>query len=622
MAWYCDAVSGSDSNPGTEARPFLTIAKGLAASRGITSGTPRSIVLREGTFYPLATIELDTQDSGLSIVAYPGEEPTVSGSLPLKGLQWTTYNVSGNGQMVVMQNTNAIYGCCQPGQPGPGVEYFGKVDNASACQALCEADTTCTAWTFEGIQTGDYANMCYGRTDGQWSPVSESNITSGHYVTGPDIWVADLPEEAKASGLITARTYGMLMGSARAGSDNSDPSGTFDWTRTIRARYPNVQSPETDFFPSGWHSGGVTWGPIREDNTSYTPVYIDTPSDPGALLFHNFQGGYGGHCDIFTADNFSFWCGEHTQGGGAFPFKQPWGADFASGVIPMVIDGAKAAGKMVLHTWREAHWATWDFILDQFAVQPDGSINTNWTIGGFQGARGASEGAEWWLDNAFELLDAPNEFYIDTDEGKVYYFGNNSAANNHSVAVPSGLFAPTVLPVIFNVSGNQDKPVTNLTFDGIRVVGAASSYMLPHVVPSGGDWSLAPYGALMAEGTEGLTVQGCLFERVDGHAVFLRGYHRSAAVTNNEFAWVGSTAIVTFGRSKDTLMDMTEGNYPDGTEITENLIREVGIGPEKQQSCIMDTKTSGSHIADLICINGERGRVVFKQCRMYDVVET
>ena len=42
--------------------------------------------------------------------------------------------------------------------------------------------------------------------------------------------------------------------------------------------------------------------------------------------------------------------------------------------------------------------------------------------------------------------------------------------------------------------------------------------MEPHGVPSGGDWGLERLGALYFEGTEGLSVRGCQFERLDVRA--------------------------------------------------------------------------------------------------------
>ena len=47
----------------------------------------------------------------------------------------------------------------------------------------------------------------------------------------------------------------------------------------------------------------------------------------------------------------------------------------------------------------------------------NGGIDKNGSLffgdGGFQGAEGHDTGAEWFVENVFEELDAPNEFYFD-----------------------------------------------------------------------------------------------------------------------------------------------------------------------------------------------------------------
>ena len=44
--------------------------------------------------------------------------------------------------------------------------------------------------------------------------------------------------------------------------------------------------------------------------------------------------------------------------------------------------------------------------------------------GGFQDARAAKVGAEWYLENALELLDQPNEYYY-SKESKLLYLCYN-----------------------------------------------------------------------------------------------------------------------------------------------------------------------------------------------------
>ncbi len=94
------APTGSDSNPGTLAAPFATIAKAQAAVRGIVGNSNSSVVvmLRAGTYFQTEPLSFTTADSGTKSVEiswqnYPGETPVISGglqvSLKQNGSQWT-----------------------------------------------------------------------------------------------------------------------------------------------------------------------------------------------------------------------------------------------------------------------------------------------------------------------------------------------------------------------------------------------------------------------------------------------------------------------------------------------------------------------------------------------------
>jgi hypothetical protein len=95
--------AGSDaSGDGSEAKPFATLQKAQAAVRRtpVASRPATTVYLRAGTYYLGETLAFGPEDSGASAAApvvwsaYPGENVTVSGGVPLataaKPLSWSS----------------------------------------------------------------------------------------------------------------------------------------------------------------------------------------------------------------------------------------------------------------------------------------------------------------------------------------------------------------------------------------------------------------------------------------------------------------------------------------------------------------------------------------------------
>eukprot|EP00666_Eupelagonemidae_sp_cell4sb_P001748 gene1748-501_t len=129
------------------------------------------------------------------------------------------------------------------------------------------------------------------------------------------------------------------------------------------------------------------------------------------------------------------------------------------------------------------HWANWMFEVDEYDAK---TKTLGWTKGGFQCARGNNNGAEWFIENVFELLDAPNEFCA-------------------TEPPPASLqFEVPTLQTLKKVVGTMDAPVRNVSLKGLTYRDSAYTYMEPHGVPSGGDWALQRMGAVFVEGAEGV----------------------------------------------------------------------------------------------------------------------
>ena len=136
---------------------------------------------------------------------------------------------------------------------------------------------------------------------------------------------------------------------------------------------------------------------------------------------------------------------------------------------------------------------------------------------------------------------------------------------------------------LLNVNATQAKPVVGLTISGITFRDSAPTYMEPHGVPSGGDWALERRAGVFFEGTEGLVVDKCSFQRLDGNGLMLSGYNKRATISHSDFAWTGGSAIAAWGRTDELSdsgkrgWDATGGDFPYDTQIISNVMCHIPL---------------------------------------------
>ena len=243
--------------------------------------------------------------------------------------------------------------------------------------------------------------------------------------------------------------------------------------------------------------------------------------------------------------------------------------------------------------------------------------------GGWQGGRGwqvnssainstASDphdyllASKWMIENVIEALDAPGEYFFDSSSQKLYVFPNATQSDNFPP--PQGTFVVIQLETLISINSTMASPAKNISITGLNFRDAADVVLEPWGVPSGGDWGLYRGGAVFIEGCEGCRVTHSLFERIDGNGIFVSGYNRHVQLTDNEFAWIGLSAMAAWGYTNED--DGTDGQQPRFTELSRNYVREIGL-IEKQSSMWFQAKACQTFIQDNIAFNGPRAGINF-----------
>ncbi|MDQ8183583.1 hypothetical protein [Pelagicoccus sp. SDUM812005] len=226
------------------------------------------------------------------------------------------------------------------------------------------------------------------------------------------------------------------------------------------------------------------------------------------------------------------------------------------------------------------------------------------------------------VENIFEELDAPGEWFHDADAGTLYYMPEASTDLSkavvevvrlrHLVEIYGDLKQPVASMTILD-PGNEiagltletpetAKPVRWIQFKGIRFAGARRTFMDTREPLLQSDWAIYRGGAVHLRGTEHILIEDCDFVELGGNAVFVDAYNRNAVIRGNLFKdngasdvnFVGSFAAVRSPRfgyltmphpleSVDREIGPKTEEYPADCLVEDNLMTRCGR-VEKQSS--------------------------------------
>ena len=276
---------------------------------------------------------------------------------------------------------------------------------------------------------------------------------------------------------------------------------------------------------------------------------------------------------------------------------------------PSRVAGWENPAGAYLHAMHRSLWASMHFqVLEK---NKDGLLKFE---GGWQNNRNSPlHDGYRMVENVFEELDAPGEWYYDAKEGWLYFKPEADfdmtkgkfefvGSLEHLVEVYGDVKTP-VSEMIINKSGNglketivknyeTTRPVKNIRFDGIRFTGTARTFMKTMEPLLRSDWTVYRGGAVHLRGTENIEIINSDFEQLGGNAVFIDGYNRGIVIRGNRFYnngasdvnFVGSFAAVRsplfIGTAKLDEVDTHTGpkseEYPADCLVEDNLMTNCG----------------------------------------------
>ena len=291
-----------------------------------------------------------------------------------------------------------------------------------------------------------------------------------------------------------------------------------------------------------------------------------------------------------------------------------------------------------IHAMHASEWGGLHYVIT--GKGPDNKVTYE---GGWQNNRPSGmHGRFRMVENIFEELDAPGEWFLDAKAGTLYFYPPAD------VDLSTATIEAVRLRHLVEFRGTAQAPVRFVTLKGLTFRHAARTFMDNKEPLVRSDWTTYRGGAVFYTGTEDCVLEDCFIDQVGGNAVFVNHYNRRLTVRGCHIAGAGANGVAFVGdrdaarvprdwkdRSQSlATLDRTPGpktvNYPADCLVDDCLIYRSGR-VEKQTSPVQialsqsitvrhcslyDVPRAGINIGD-----GCWGGHVIEFCDVFDTVK-
>ena len=150
------------------------------------------------------------------------------------------------------------------------------------------------------------------------------------------------------------------------------------------------------------------------------------------------------------------------------------------------------------------------------------------------------------VENVFEELDHPGEWFLDREDLTLYVYPP-SGTNIHNTK-----FYAVNLKNLIHFKAEKSSPVKHIILKGIQFRHARRIFMEDYEGLLRGDWSIHRSGAIFFDGTEHCILSDCFFNQTGGNGVFFNNYNRYSEVIDCRFEHLGESAVCFTGNYECT----------------------------------------------------------------------
>lgn len=253
-----------------------------------------------------------------------------------------------------------------------------------------------------------------------------------------------------------------------------------------------------------------------------------------------------------------------------------------------------------IHAMHRHEWGDFHYV-----ITGKDANNTVSYEGGWQNNRKLGMHARYrMVENIFEELDAPGEWFLDRKNQTLFYYPPAGLDLNRAV------IELVRLRHLVEFRGTAEQPVRQVILKGLTFRHAARTFMDNKEPLLRSDWTTYRGGAIYFTGAEDCVLEDCVIDQVGGNAVFVSNYNRRIAIRGCEISRAGANGIAFVGdpgavrnplfeygqRQSLAQIDRTPGpktsNYPADSIVEDCLIYQSGRF-EKQTAAVQIAMSQG-----------------------------
>ncbi|MEI6808416.1 MAG: PDZ domain-containing protein [bacterium] len=198
-----------------------------------------------------------------------------------------------------------------------------------------------------------------------------------------------------------------------------------------------------------------------------------------------------------------------------------------------------------IHVMHKAMWGGMHYVItgkdDKNKLSYEGGWQNNRPMG--------MHGQFRFVENIMEELDAPGEWFLNTNSATLYFFPPDKGGSDGAkpMDLSKATFEVARLKHLVELNGSVEKPVRFLMFKGLTMRHTLRTFMETREPLLRSDWTVYRGGAVFYNGAEDCSLEDCFIDQVGGNAVFVNNYNRRVTIRGCHIAKAGGNGVAFIG---------------------------------------------------------------------------